>query len=209
MLWANTGYLNGTAVHHLYSLKFSSKPWWLEQTPGKNRGFLLPESGPQVASGKDRPHILSDPLWRWPYDITCCVKKLYGTPGQCVSGLQKAAQGENRFEKSPGLEGSLKHRDGGKGLRFASQLTSHRRFNAAVTLKKVSIKKGTSPWDFRLKTCFWPEKKQKNKNKKLMSSQHGYHFLYEHWRKHELRSIFFFFFLPVCSSAVIEKGRCY
>lgn len=199
MLWANTGYLNGAAVRHLYSLKFSSKPWWLEQRPGKSGGFLLPESGPQVASGKDRPHILSHPLWRWPCDITCCVKKLYGTPRQCVSGLQKAARGENRFEKSPGLEGSLKHRDGGKGLHFASQLTSHRRFNAAVTLKKVSIKKGSSPWDFRLKSggkrpekhALGLEKKHKQK-KKLMSSQHGYHFLYEHWRKHELRSIFFF-----------------
>lgn len=108
-------------------------------------------------------------------------------PGQCVSWLQKAAWGENRFEKSPGLESSLKHRDGGKGLHFASQLTSHCRFNAAVTLKKVSIKKGTSPWDFRLKS--WKigaekhalgEKKEKEQNKKLMSSQHGYHFLYEH-----------------------------
>jgi len=46
-------------------------------------------------------------------------------PRQCVSGLQKATQGgENRFEKSSGLEGSLKHRDGGKGLHCASQLTS-------------------------------------------------------------------------------------
>lgn len=183
----------------------------LEQRPGKNRSFLLPESGPQVASGKDRPHILSDPLWRWPCDITCCIKKLYGMPRQCVSRLQKATLGENRFEKSPGLEGSLKHRDGGKGLHFASQLTS--RFNAAVTLKKVSIKKATSPWDFRLKSGKGGGKKhalglkKQKHNKKLMSSQHGYHFFYEHRRKHELRSIFFF--LPDCSSAVIEKGRCY
>jgi len=36
----------------------------MEQRPVKNRSFVLPESGPQVASGKDRLHILSDPLWR-------------------------------------------------------------------------------------------------------------------------------------------------
>ncbi len=86
----------------------------------------------------------TNPLWP-PLEVTLrhylLRKKLYGMPRQCVSGLQKAARGENRFEKIPGLEGSLKHSDGGKGLHFTSQLTSHRRFNAAVTLKKVSIKK--------------------------------------------------------------------
>lgn len=71
----------------------------------------------------------------------------------------KSRPGENRFEKSPGLEGSLKHSGAGKGLHFASQLTSHRRFNAAITLRKVSIKAKSSPWDFRQKTDL---KKQNN-----------------------------------------------
>lgn len=82
-------------------------------------------------------------------------------PRRCVSGLQKAARRENRFEKSPGLEGSLKHSGAGKGLHFASQLTSHRRFNTAITLRKVSIKVKSSPWDFRLQ-----ERNKKAANKK-------------------------------------------
>lgn len=183
----------------------------LEKRPGKNRSFLLPESGPQVASGKDRPHILSDPLWRWPCDITCCIKKLYGMPRQCVSRLQKATLGENRFEKSPGLEGSLKHRDGGKGLHFASQLTS--RFNAAVTLKKVSIKKATSPWDFRLKsgkgggkkTCFRFEKTKTQQKADVLAAWLSLLL----WAQKKTWTQEHVFFYPDCSSAVIEKGRCY
>lgn len=118
MLWANTGYLNGTAVHHLYSLKFSSKPWWLEQRPGKNRGFLLPESGPQVASGKDRPHILSDPLWRWPYDITCCVKKaLWDDRTVCIRASKSRPGGESFWEK-PRFRGLFETQRWWKGSAF-------------------------------------------------------------------------------------------
>ncbi len=177
----------------------------LEQRPGKNHGFLLPESSPQVASGKDRPQILSDPLWRWPCDITCCAKKLYGMPRQCVSGLQKAARGENRFEKIPGLEGSLKHSDGGKGLHFTSQLTSHRRFNAAVTLKKVCIKKGTSPWDFRLKSWKKGAEKHALGLKKTKTKQKAD--VLPAWLSPPLWTLKktwtqeYLFYLPVCCSA--------
>lgn len=106
MLRANAGYLNGTAVCHLHGLKFSSKPWWQEQRPGKNRSFVLPESGPQVASGKDRPHIFPDPLWRWPCDITCCVKKaLWDAKTMCIRASKSHPGRRESFWKKPRFRG--------------------------------------------------------------------------------------------------------